>query len=586
MWHNRKMSGKEEIKIARTAGFCWGVKRAMDIAMDTANNADGPVYTHGPLIHNPQVIETLEGKDIFALEDATTLDHGTVIIRTHGVTPQVRRRLKEKGLTINDATCPLVAKVQGIIKKHAAKGFSTIIIGDLGHAEVVGLLGFADGKGHVVARVEEVAGLPQMDSVCVVAQTTCDITKYKAIVEAIQARFPNADITNTICDATDERQNEVLRLAGEVDLLIVVGGKSSANTARLAAIARETGVGVSLVETETELDPAEILKYQRIGITAGASTPTWMIERVRDRVAGIREGRKGPARGLLARLAEAWVVSNLHLGAGAGLLTLANAMLAGYEPGWRPAAVAAMYIFSMHVLNQLNDLQTFKHNEPEKTRFYQRWGRLMGVLAGLSAVMGLALAAYLDASAALIYTMATFMGLAYTVKWFPKTRIIRIHRLKDIPASKDIFAGLGWAAVTVAMPAMSAPGDVSFPAAAVAFVFAFTMVYIRSVLSDIRDIRGDRVVGRETIPILIGITGSKTFLAMVTTGLACMLVSAAYSGLVGPFAYALLLSIGYTAMYLWLYHRRTIDRGLAFDLVVDGVFHFTGLLAITWLLIS
>jgi len=582
------MGDDNGIKVASTAGFCWGVKNAMDLAMKTASKTDGPVYTHGPLIHNPQVIEMLEGKDIFALEDAARLDGGTVIIRTHGVTPQTRKSLKDRGLHVTDATCPLVARVQGIIKKHASKGYSAIIIGDKGHAEVLGLEGYAQGRGYVISSVEEVRGLPAMDKVCVVAQTTCDIVKYRKIVEAIKERWPDAAVQETICDATSARQDEVRRLSREVDAMVVVGGRLSANTSRLAGIAREACPVVFLIETEDELDPMEMLKFGRIGVTAGASTPTWMIERVRDRIADIR-GKRGSSGGwqsVARSAAETFVVSNLNLCLGGVLLAYANATLAGYGLTAGSTALSGLYLFSMYVLNQLNDLQTLKHNEPDKTWFYHRWKGVMGRSAAVATALGLALAFWIGTVAGLIYLFATFMGLAYTVKWFPKTDLIRIHRLKDIPASKDVFTGAGWSTATVVLPAVAWGGDINMAAGSIALIFTFTLVYIRSVLSNIRDIRGDRLVGRETIPIMIGVGGSKVFLALVAAGMASLLVSSAAGGLVGPFAYVLTLSIGYTGMYLWLYHKKVINRGLKFDLVVDGVFHFTGALALAWTLLT
>ncbi len=577
------MGDDNDIKVASTAGFCWGVKNAMDLAMKTARETDGPVYTYGPLIHNPQVIEMLEGKDIYAVKDAATLDGGTIIIRTHGVTPQTRKSLKERGLSVTDATCPLVARVQGIIKKHASKGYSTIIIGDKGHAEVVGLEGYAQGRGYVISSADEARGLPAMDKVCVVAQTTCDIVKYREIVRVIRERWPDAAIQETICDATSARQDEVRTLSREVDAMVVVGGRSSANTARLAGIAQEACPVVFLIETEDELDPVEMLKFGKIGVTAGASTPTWMIERVRDRIADIRgKGQRGGWRSLARSVAETFVVSNLNLCLGAVLLAYANATLGGYGMTVGSAALSGLYLFPVYVLNQLNDLQTFKHNEPEKTWFYHRWRGVMGGSAAMAAVLGIALAFLLGTAVGLIYVFAMLMGLAYTVKWFPKTNMIRIHRLKDIPASKDVFTGAGWAVATVVLPAVAWAGEVNMAAGSIAFIFTFTLVYIRSVLSDIRDIRGDRLVGRETIPIMIGVDGAKVFLALVTAGMASLLVSSAGGGLVGPFAYVLTASIGYTGMYLWLYHKKVINRGLRFDLVVDGVFHFTGALALGW----
>lgn len=577
------MSQKDEIKVARTAGFCWGVKRAMDMTLETAKDADGPVYTHGPLIHNPQVIEMLEGKEVYAVDDASALEEGRVIIRTHGVTPEVRRGLKGRGFSISDATCPLVARVQGIIKKYASRGYDTVIIGDKGHAEVVGLMGYANGRGHVIGSVEEARSLPEMDKVCVVAQTTCDTTRYDKIVDTIKARYPNAVTPHTICDATEQRQGEVLDIATQVDAMVVVGGKNSANTNRLAKIASEADAVTFLVETEDELDAEELSRYERIGLTAGASTPSWMIQRVYERIKSIKQERSTSPWARLRRALEIAVVSNISVALGAGLMVFVNATLAGIKFSWAAAYIAGAYLFSMHVLNRLNDVKTFKHNEPETIRFYLKHRELMTGMALAAAVTALAAAFSAGPGVTMVVLWALALGLGYTVKWFPKSTTLRIHRLKDIPASKDVFVGLAWAVITAVIPALAVGAALLSPSVVMAFAYTFILVYIRSVLSDIRDIHGDRLVGRETIPILIGVGATKVFLAALSAGLAALLIAASYIGWVGPFGYVLLFSIAYTAFYLYLYHRRVISGGFPFNLTMDGVFHFSGLLAIIWM---
>ena len=164
--------------VAKKAGFCMGVRKAMDNALDAANKDggdDGNVYTEGPLIHNPQVLEKLEKQGIRALNEDTDLSKSTVVIRAHGITPKRRQELEASGAEISDATCPRVKRVQSIIEENAKEGYSTIIVGDEGHAEVTGLLGYTDGKGYVVSSPDEVSKLPDMDKICIVAQTTQDI---------------------------------------------------------------------------------------------------------------------------------------------------------------------------------------------------------------------------------------------------------------------------------------------------------------------------------------------------------------------------------------------------------------------------
>ncbi len=575
----------DNVVLAETAGFCWGVKRAIDITLDISANEDGPIYTHGPLIHNPQVINMLEGKDVYAVGDTNELKEGsTVIIRTHGVTPDVRKGIKDTGLVISDATCPLVARVQGIIKKYAHKGYTTIIVGDNGHAEVVGLTGYTEGRFHVIDSVGEIANLPPMEKVNIVAQTTCDTNGYAQIVEALRQRYKGAVVNDTICDATQQRQGEARELAGRVDAMIVVGGNNSANTARLAKIAEETGTLTFLIETEEELDLHALSDCKTIGVTAGASTPTWMIKRVVERLETVRDKRREGYLASLISLARIAVTSNLSLAVGAGFMTVANATIAGFTVSAVSAYIAGAYVFSMYVINNLNDVTTFKRNEPQKIRFYlkhQSGMTLASVVAGVSAMV---LAFAQGTVPGLVFITSMALGLGYTIKWFPKTRYLRIHRLKDIPASKDFFVGFAWAVVTAILPAISAGAEVTSPSLAVAVFFTFTLVYIRAVLCDIRDIQGDQLIGRETIPILIGKPATKIFLGLLCAAGAMALGLAYLMGWAGPFALLCLLSILYTALYLLLYHWRIITGGARFDLMVDGVFHLTGLMALIWII--
>ena len=265
--------------MARTAGYCWGVKRAIDIAMDIAKEKKGEtILTHGPLIHNPQAVDLLKQKKVRPLNAGEIPDGGTVVVRAHGVSPQTRSEIKGWGVTLKDATCPIVAHVQGSIKKYARKGYSTVIIGEKGHPEVIGLLGFTEGRGHVVGTEEQVRALPDMNGVNVVAQTTTNTLDYEKIVAALRSRFPDCVVTNTICHDTIDRQDELVSLAESVDAIVVVGGHNSGNTQRLAEISRTFGKPTWHVETEDELDVEAISKHEDVGVIAGASTPSWMIQ--------------------------------------------------------------------------------------------------------------------------------------------------------------------------------------------------------------------------------------------------------------------------------------------------------------------
>jgi (E)-4-hydroxy-3-methyl-but-2-enyl pyrophosphate reductase len=232
-----------KILIAKTSGFCMGVRRAVEMVLDAPDQHANPIFTYGPLIHNPQVLNLLQSKDITILDEIPARGSGTVLIRAHGVPPTTKQGLKEADFNVIDATCPRVIKVQTIIRKHAKKDYASIIIGDRDHPEVIGLLGYARQKGYVIGTMEELEALPAFDNAIIVAQTTQNTRFFGAVKDWAAANHPHYKIYNTICDSTERRQAEVKRLAEAVDAVIVVGGRNSGNTRRLAEIARPGRAG-------------------------------------------------------------------------------------------------------------------------------------------------------------------------------------------------------------------------------------------------------------------------------------------------------------------------------------------------------
>ncbi len=273
-----------KVILAKTAGFCMGVRRAVDLALAEADKHSETIFTYGPLIHNPQVLESLRSKGVDILDrppDHDTFKSGTVIIRAHGVPPRDMQQLSDAGFdNIIDGTCPHVGRVQKIIDQATRQGHDVIIVGDLDHPEVVGLLGHSSGRGHVVATPEAVVALPLLNHPVLVAQTTQDEAVFDAVERAVAQRFADAEVHTTICAATHRRQEEARRLASTVDAMVVVGGRNSGNTARLAHIASASGKPSFWVETPEELDLAQFDGLEVVGVTAGASTPNWLIEKV------------------------------------------------------------------------------------------------------------------------------------------------------------------------------------------------------------------------------------------------------------------------------------------------------------------
>ncbi|MDO7786487.1 bifunctional 4-hydroxy-3-methylbut-2-enyl diphosphate reductase/30S ribosomal protein S1 [Desulforamulus aquiferis] len=281
-----------EVRMANKAGFCYGVKRAIEMALKTSGEKGGSIFTLGPIIHNPQVVKDLADKGINELDCLDDIADGTIIIRSHGVGPEILEQIKQKGLELIDATCPFVARAQRYAKEMADKNLIVFILGDPGHPEVQGILGWSRDKGIVVEKAQEISRV-EHSKVGLVAQTTQPIANYQEVVEALQKQGIEVDARNTICHATGERQKAALELAQNVDIMVVVGGKNSANTKKLAKICSETGTPTFHVESAEELQDEWFRGADTVGLTAGASTPDVIIEEVKRRMKELDEMTNG-----------------------------------------------------------------------------------------------------------------------------------------------------------------------------------------------------------------------------------------------------------------------------------------------------
>ena len=267
-----------EVILADYLGFCYGVKRAVTIAQENAS-ADGTSSTLGPIIHNPQVVERLKTEGVGTVDALAEMDRGTVIIRSHGVGPEVYEEAEQRGLNLVDATCPHVKKAQLSAKKLADSGRKVVIVGEKKHPEVRSIFEWSGGQAVVVETEEEADALDSCAKLGVVCQTTFSGDKFKSIVMHLLEKSRDVHIQRTICTATDQRQKAALDLAAQVDMMLVIGGKNSANTTRLAQICAEKCLTYH-IETAEELQDEWFDKIEKIGITAGASTPDWIIKEV------------------------------------------------------------------------------------------------------------------------------------------------------------------------------------------------------------------------------------------------------------------------------------------------------------------
>jgi len=275
-----------EVILAKQAGFCFGVKRATHLAFEAADKG-GETYTLGPIIHSPQVVQRLEAMGVKVLADVNDADQGTIIIRSHGVAAEELEAAVSRNLEIVDATCPFVKKAQEHVASLSQAGYDVVVVGDADHPEVQGIVSYATGRVYVVGSGDEAAKLPRMGKIGVVAQTTQSFENLKDVVSACLAKGGEIRVYHTICDATAVRQEEAKALAGKVDCMVVIGGYNSANTKRLAEVCSELLPRTHHIETASQLDPAWFAGVQKVGITAGASTPKWLIDEVLDRIAEI-----------------------------------------------------------------------------------------------------------------------------------------------------------------------------------------------------------------------------------------------------------------------------------------------------------
>ena len=277
-----------EVRLAECAGFCFGVKRAIDTVYAQIETGK-KIYTYGPIVHNEEVVKELENKGVHVLEGLEDLNSnldGTVIIRAHGVPRDTQKKMEEKGLECIDATCPFVKRIHRIVQQAGAEGRHVVIAGNPGHPEVEGIKGWCSGPVTVLETEKEALLFEPEENrrVCLVAQTTFNYNKFQELVEIISEKGYDIIVLNTICNATEERQTEAARIAAEVDAMIVIGGRSSSNTQKLFEICKKECNNTYYIQTVKDLDLTCLKSIDNVGITAGASTPNKIIEEVQKNV--------------------------------------------------------------------------------------------------------------------------------------------------------------------------------------------------------------------------------------------------------------------------------------------------------------
>ncbi len=275
-----------KLTIAKSAGYCFGVKRAVNMVYQEAEEAKVPVYTYGPIIHNEEVVRDLKQRGVHVVRELKELENlpkGKIIIRSHGISRREHEAMKACGFEVLDATCPFVLKIHRLVEKYSKEGYRIVIAGNEHHPEVEGILGWVEGQpAYTVTSQEGIEKLPlkEGEKVCLVAQTTFNYNKFQELVEIIKKKGYDISVLDTICNATEERQTEARKIAAESDLMIVIGDKHSSNTQKLYEISKKECANTYYIQTSKDMDYHQIQSINNVGITAGASTPNNIIEEV------------------------------------------------------------------------------------------------------------------------------------------------------------------------------------------------------------------------------------------------------------------------------------------------------------------
>jgi len=459
-----------------------------------------------------------------------------------------------------------------------------VVLGDPGHSEVEGILGFAAGRARVVQSPEDVKLLPDAERVVLLAQTTQSNKRFEEISKAVKERYPGLSeeqllIENTICDSTERRQDEVRDLAHKVDAFVIVGGKESANTRRLKEIAESEGRPAFLVESESELDFEKLQNFSTVALTAGASTPNWMIRRVYEELKRQSLSRRSqfPFR-IFYRLFRLFAIFNFYLALGGALLAGLVAQLLKGSINPFECLMAFFYLASIHNFTILKSPRLLEIIEPARGKVFLNRRKNLLYLSLFGLVLGGAAAGMISSWALLFYIALCTLSLLYQSPFrsAEKQTMIPVRSLMDIPGSKDIFSALAWSVIIVLIPVTGQYAAHTRADVWLIFALIFLMVFARSLIQDFRDLQADRMVGKETLPILLGANRSRAIVYTIMVLAVVLLVGAFWKGLLRFPAVGIAAGLAWLWLCVPLFTRKTLIQGLRAELLIDFSFIIAG----------
>jgi len=480
-----------KVIVAKTAGFCMGVRRALGLVLEAAQKRTS-LYTFGPLIHNNQVVQMLEAQGVRVIDDPVEARGGRAVLRAHGVTKQEAEVFEQLNVEVIDATCPKVQRSEHFVEKKASDGRPVIIVGDAGHAEVKALSSRAGDEVYVISSIEEAREVKPSSVPVIVAQTTFNEARYNEITAVLKEKYPEMEVLDSICSATHERQAEIRDLAARVDAIVVVGGRQSANTKRLAEIAQESGIPAFLIETADELPVDDLKNLLTVGVTAGASTPGWVTAEVVERLTSLG------SRAWLSRMKLLFIDSGLTVSAVAVLAALFSQYLCG---GFWGAGLLYVFFF---MLCSYNLIRYFTGRRPYHTG-QNRLGRLwVGGTAAIFGLVTIGTALFTEPwrtilKIVLLASIAAPFTYSLIVVRFKPGRL----SVRDIPYLKDVSVGFAWFFTTAAVQWIYF-GKIGVAQAVLSGTAVLLLGSVQSIMGDSQNLDTDRLLGLTTLAARIG----------------------------------------------------------------------------------
>ncbi len=579
-----------KIEIGKYAGFCDGVKNAVEKSFFCSLETNETIYVDGALIHNPQTIEMLEKNGVVSLEEnapPSELKDKKVIIRAHGVSPKRLGELKSVCKQVINLTCKYVSHVQSIVKKYSGRGYRVVVVGKSSHPEVVGIMGFVaeDSDGYVIIKESDISALPKDNkNILVVSQTTMQSDMFENLAASLKEYYSESEdfvIKNTICSATSLRQKEAKELAERNDVVLVIGGGNSSNTKRLYEVASAI-TQAHYIEKESDLDKIDFSSYERVAITAGASTPDWLIENI---VNKLYEREKSGIKKYVGFLLKFFTYSNLFFAMGAFFISLMISHVLGVGNIHKIGIMTSLYYFILSSISHYTN-DTLAINNNAQYKFFAKIKPVMSVIVLLS-IVGMLLIAFNLGRDILMLTLFSFvMGISYNMSLknnsLAKSSFIfsflkKLSYIKALIISSAVVILLnGSYIIYYSLNVYQQLGNLIFST----FIVFFFML-MRQAFFDIKNSQSDKIIGSKSITTFIEI--EKLYKLFIILPVICSLaiVLLVYFGVydVGKLKYIVAFLYAFIIV-IFIEKNNMIRKEYSFSFLIDSPLYVVGLLAL------